>query len=222
MGKKKLLTKQQVLDAINRWVTEHGSPPTIEELRRALKVGSARTVLRYLRWLEDEGDIERWPGARGLKPLKGPRSGVETREVPIVGVTAAGPLMTAEQNIQGWVCLPKDFTKPPSARFFMLRVRGDSMNRARVDGGFIDDGDLVLVKQRLLAQSGEIVVALVDGEATIKRFVRAPGYFILKPESSNPNHKPIIVDKDFSIQGVVLRVLKKGSEMFQTSEPASL
>jgi repressor LexA len=170
-------------------------------------------VLRYLRWLEDEGDIERWPGARGLKPLKSSKTGLQTREVPIVGVAPAGPLMTAEQNVQGWVCLPKDFTTPPSAKFFLLRVRGDSMNRARVEGGFIDDGDLVLVKQRAVAQPQEIVVAMVDGEATIKRLVRAPGYYILKPESTNPAHKPIIVEKDFSIQGIVIRVLKKGSEM---------
>ncbi len=63
MGRRKLLNKQQVLDAITRWIVTHGVAPTIEELRRALRLGSTRTVLRYLQWLEDEGEIERWPGA---------------------------------------------------------------------------------------------------------------------------------------------------------------
>jgi repressor LexA len=185
-------------------------PPTIEELRKALGVGSTRTVLRYLQWLEKEGDIERWSGARGIRPLRSDMSTASTRAVPVVGQAPAGPLMLAEENIEGWVQMPRKTTSP-SAQYFLLRVRGDSMNKARVAGEKIEDGDLVFVRQQPTAKDGEIVVALVDREASIKRFARGPGYFVLKPDSSNPKHRPIVLERDFRIQGTVVRVLKKAS-----------
>ena len=218
MARPKLVTKEQVIDALSRWFIRNSVPPTVEELRRLLGVGSTRTVLRYLHLLEKEGYIERWPGARGLRMRKGSAAGLETRLVPIVGEAPAGQLMPAEENILGQVQIPKDFLKPPSAKFFFLRVRGDSMNRAKIDGQTIDDGDLVLVRQQERADPGKIVVALVDGEATIKKLVKAPGYYVLKPESTNPKHRPIIVAQDFRIQGIVCRVFKKGGELLEGTE----
>lgn len=211
MAKRKLLTKDEVLQAINDWIVDHGFPPTVEELRKKLKVGSTRTVLRYLRWLENEGDIERWSGARGLKLRKTGNRGVKTRAVPLVGEAPAGQLMIAEENREGWVQLPQALVAPTSAQYFLLRVRGDSMNRAIVQGEYIEDGDLVVVRQQSTVRPGEIIVALVDGEATIKKLVVGPDYYILKPESKNKKHTPIIVTEDFQIQGVVTRVLKKGA-----------
>lgn len=212
MARPKGFTKDQVLDAINRHLLAHGVPPSVEELRRALKAGSVRTVLRYLAWLEEDGDIERWRGARGLRLRKRPGKGLSTRSVPIVGEAPAGPLMTAEENCEGSVRLPGSFLRPTGSRFFLLRVRGDSMNRAQVAGERIEDGDLVLVRQQPTAEPGAIVVAFIDGEATIKRLTRGSGYYLLKPESNNPDHEPILVDRDFRVQGVVSRVLKRGSE----------
>jgi SOS regulatory protein LexA len=171
--------------------------------------------LRYLDTLKEEGYIDRWSGARGLRLRKGPAPGLETRLVPIVGEAPAGQLMPAEENILGQVQVPKEFLKPPSAKFFFLRVRGDSMNRAKVEGQTIEDGDLVLVRQQERADPGKIVVALVDGEATIKRLVKGPGYYVLKPESSNPKHRPIIVAQDFRVQGIVSRVFKEGAELLR-------
>lgn len=213
MGRKPLLKRNQVLDAINGWLVRRGVPPTIEELRQALHVGSIRTVLRYLRMLEDEGEIRRWAGARGIQPLKASEAGQETIAVPVVGEAPAGPLMIAEQNIDSWVRLPRESIKPASAKYFLLRVRGDSMNKAAVAGAKIESGDLVLVRQQPTARPGDIVVALIDGEATIKRFGRGPGYFVLKPESSNSKHHPIVLHEEFSTQGVVVQVLKKGSTL---------
>jgi repressor LexA len=210
MTKKKLLSKEAVIEAINHWIVEHGLPPTIEELRAALKVGSKRTVLRYLTWLEEEGDIERWAGARGLKLLKNAGGGSETRPVPLVGEAPAGALMIAEENRQGFVQLPIEWLKPASGKHFLLRVNGDSMNQSRLHGEYVENGDLVVVEQRATAQPGEIIVALVDGEATIKRLVKGDGYWILKPESSK-SYSPIILTEDFQIQGVVIRVLKRGA-----------
>jgi len=214
MARPKILSKEQVVDALSRWFARNSMPPTIEELRRTLRVGSTRTVLRYLDVLEEEGYIERWPGARGFRMRKGSAAkGVQTRSVPIVGEAPAGQLMPAEENILGQVQIPKDFLKPQNANFFLLRVRGDSMNRAKVEGGTIEDRDLVLVRQQERADPGQVVVALVDGEATIKKLVKAPGYYVLQPESSNAKHRPIVVAQDFHIQGIVYRVFKKGGEL---------
>ena len=212
MGRKKLLTKEVVLRAINQWLIKTGAPPTIEELRNSLGVGSTRTVLRYLKCLEENGDIERWAGARGLRPLRTSNKGLETRAVPLVGVAPAGPFMLAEENLEGWVRLPKEFLRPPTVKFFLLHVRGDSMNRAKVNGILIEDGDLVLVRQQQSADPGAVVVAVVDGEATIKRLERGHGYYVLKPESTNPDHRPIIAIRNLTIAGIVSFVLKKGSE----------
>lgn len=214
MTKPKSLTKEEVLRAIQNWIVHHGLPPTVEELRRVLKVGSKRTVLRYLAWLEEEGDIQRWPGARGLKPLRALQERIETRMVPLVGEVPAGPLMLAEENREGWVQLPKDLLTPQSAEYFLLRVRGDSMNKALVHGANIEDGDLVAVRRQPTAAPGEIIVALVDGEATIKRLVKGPGYYMLKPESSK-TYTPIILTEEFQIQGIVTRVLKKGADLIR-------
>jgi len=214
MPKEKLLTRQQVLQAIQDWLVEHGVSPSIEELRDALGVGSNRTVLRYLSWLEEEGDIERWAGARGMRLRRSPGQGLQTRAIPLVGEAPAGPLMLAEENQEGSVRVPVSFASPATANFFFLRVRGDSMNLAQLEDNSIESGDLVLVRQQPTAEPGNIVVALVDGQATIKRLTRGPGYVVLKPESSNSKNQPILVDHDFRIQGVVTRVIKKGSEIF--------
>jgi len=160
--------------------------------------------------LEEEGDIERWTGARGLRPLRNDTSALQTRAVPVLGQAPAGPLMLAEQNVDSWVQMPKTIARAGS-EYFLLRVRGNSMNKAKVDGGKIEDGDLVLVRQQATADDGAIVVALIDGEAAIKRFARGSGYYVLKPDSTDAKHRPIVVDRDFRIQGTVVRVLKRGS-----------
>jgi SOS-response transcriptional repressor LexA len=92
------------------------------------------------------------------------------------------------------------------------------MNRATVDGQSIEDGDLVLVRQQERADPGRIVVALVDGEATIKKLVKAAGYYVLQPESTSPKNRPIIVAQDFRVQGIVCRVFKKGGELLHAAE----
>lgn len=196
-------------------------PPTIDELRQALGVGSTRTILRYLQALEAAGAIQRWEGARGIRLLRAPKQGVETVQVPLLGEAPAGPAMLAEQNLEGWLRVPTTMAKPGSARFFLLRVRGDSMNRAKLEGQKIEDGDLLLVRQQPTARTGEIVVALIDGEATIKRLAKGKGYYLLQPESGNSRHQPILVERDFLIQGVVCRVFKRGSEFLshQRDEP---
>ena len=90
-----------------------------------------------------------------------------------------------------------------------MRVRGDSMNLATIEGRSIENGDLVLVRQTPSAETGDIIVALIDGQATIKRLKRGPHYLVLRPDSSNAAHKPFVVDH-LDIQGVVIDVIKNG------------
>ncbi len=213
MGRKPLISREKLLAAIQRSIVDRGVPPSIDELRKALRVGSTRTVLRHLRALEGAGDIERWRGARGIRLRRAAHSGVDTRTIPLVGQAPAGPLMTAAENIEGYVRLPVAFLRPPAAQFFLLRVRGDSMNRAELEGERIETGDLVLVRRQSAGEPGQIVVALVDGEATIKELQHARGYWVLRPRSTNPAHEPIVVDTGLQLSGIVQRVLKGGAKL---------
>lgn len=121
--------------------------------------------------------------------------------------------MVAETNVEGYVRLPNELLKPSGSNYFLLRVKGNSMNLAEIKGERIEDGDLVLVRQQPTVSNGDVIVALIDGEATIKTFTKAPGYFVLKPCSSDPKHHPIVVHRQLASQGVVRRVLKRGGEL---------
>jgi len=211
MGRRPLLSDDRVLAAIQAWLAEHGQTPSIEQLRRVLKVGSTRTVFRYLQRLEDAGAVER-NNAGSLRLRKPVATSVRTRPVPLVGEVPAGPLMVAEENIEGWLRLPESLIGSGSDKTFLLRIRGRSMNRARVGRDLIENGDLVLVRQQATANHGDIVVALIDGEATVKKLVKHDGYWILQAQSTE-HYKPIVVERDFRVLGVVTKILKKGSEI---------
>lgn len=213
MGRPRTYHPEQVLLALERYAVQHGRAPTIEEFRKALGVGSTRTVLRYLQELEDGGFIRRAPGARGIQILRRPSGGTQTQPVPVLGRVTAGALDLAEQHYDGWLQLPVEDLKPKTAKFFLLRVHGQSMNKAKVGGERIEDGDLVLVRQQTAADPGAIVVAHVDGEATVKKLARLPDYWVLKPESFQSHYRPILVGPGFSIQGVVTKVIKQGAEI---------
>ena len=209
MAPSRKISRAAVLRALTQFQVERGHPPTIEELREVLDLGSTRTVLRYLQELEEDGAIERWSGARGIRLKRAPAATGATEQIPVLGIAPAGCLLDAEENLLGHVGL----TRPPheKRRLFLLRVRGDSMNQSTVNGRTIDDGDLVLVAQTSEARSGEIIVALIDGQATIKRLAIGPHYAVLKPESNNPKNTPIIVADALSVQGVVVDVIKEGA-----------
>jgi repressor LexA len=210
MAPNRKISRAAVLRALSQFQIERGHPPTIEELREVLDLGSTRTVLRYLQELEKGGEIERWSGARGIRLKRAPLTAGATEQVPVLGAAPAGALLDAEENLLGHVGL----ARPPQEkrRLFLLRVRGDSMNQATVNGRTIDDGDLVLVAQTNDARSGEVVVALIDGQATIKRLSLGPHYAVLKPESDNAKNTPIVVADALSVQGVVIDVIKEGAE----------
>ena len=215
MGRKPLFDQSQVLSVLHDWIVEHGAPPTIQELAKALKVKSTRTAVRYLRLLEEDGSLER-RGSRGVLLHRMPTHTEDTVSVPLVGTVAAGALTVADQNIEAWIRLPKTMAKPAGGKLFLLRVRGNSMNLATLGREHIENGDLVLVRQQATPEAGKVVVATVDGEATLKRYVQGPGYGILKPESTEKHHQQVVVRPGFKINGVVQAILKRGSELLRT------
>lgn len=219
MGRKPMFDRAHVLGVLHDWIVEHGAPPTIQQMATVLKVKSTRTVVRYMQLLEEDGSLER-RGARGVLLHRVPNQSEDTISVPLVGTVAAGALTVADQNIEAWIRIPKTLARPAGGKLFLLRVRGNSMNLAKMGKEHIENGDLVLVRQQATPEAGKVVVATVDGEATLKRYVQGPGYGILKPESTEKHHQQVVVRAGFKINGVVQAILKQGAELLRTEADA--
>lgn len=174
----------QALEFIARLVEERGYPPSVRELCEHMGISSTRGALRHLEALEKKGFISRGPGARSVRLEKGSR--YRRAYLPLLGEVPAGPLRYASEEIEEWVPVPADWGREQR---FILRVRGDSMV-----GDHIRDGDLVVIDPRLEGSDGEIVVALVGDEATVKRLHRKGRRAELR--SSNPAYPPIPLAED--------------------------
>ena len=204
--------QQRILDAIRAFTAERGYPPSVREIGERVGLSSSSTVQSHLKTLERRGLLKRDPTKpRALVP-SGPRDIVypernrgaggdngKVAHLPIVGKVAAGVPITAVENVEDTFALPSGFVRDPNA--FILKVSGDSM----VDAAILD-GDLVVVKPSPDAKNGEIVVAMLDGEATVKRFYREPSRIRLQPE--NRSMTPIYAD-DVTIVGRVEAVIRK-------------
>lgn len=128
---------------------------------------------------------------------------VQTVKVPLIGVVACGLPIVAEENLQGFFAISTNIARPPH-RYFILRAQGDSMSLKK-----IYDGDMLLIRQQDHAEKGDVVVALIDDEATVKEYQPCDDMIVLLPRSTNKKHSPIIVRKDFQIQGVFVTKLPK-------------
>ena len=193
--------QNKILDYI-RYVTRvRNYPPSVREIGEAVGLSSSSTVHNHLNQLERRGLIKRDPSkSRTVQLVKDAESDEQRRNaisVPIVGNVAAGAPILAEQNIEDHILLSPELAQDG---FFLLRVRGDSM----INAGILD-GDLVLVRPQHEAPVGSIVVALVDGDATVKRFERGNGHVRLVAE--NPAYEPIITT-NVSLVGVVRGVIR--------------
>lgn len=155
-----------------------------------LKRLAIRGLLRY-----EAGEISMSEEASAASP--------HTVDVPVVGSVACGLPSLAEQDPEGWVRVSTRMA-PAGHTFYLLRARGTSMNAARIP---INPGELVLVRQQAHANPNDLVVALIDNEATIKEFSRQGQHVVLRPRSTDPEHKPIVVTDDLVIQGVVVDVI---------------
>jgi repressor LexA len=198
---KGLTVKQQrVLDVIRIAMRNKGQPPTVREIGTEIGVQSSCTVQRHLDALERKGFIKRDRYKyRSIELADSPIPPfVRAVNVPILGQIAAGVPILAEENIEDSFPLPMDLVSDGD-NVFMLRVRGDSM----INAG-IHDGDLVAVRQQSVAHNGEIVAAMIEDEATVKRFYRDGRKVKLVAE--NPEYAPIVTDRCQILGKVILGI----------------
>ncbi|TDT61532.1 transcriptional repressor LexA [Fonticella tunisiensis] len=179
--------QQEILDFIKSEIFAKGYPPSVREICNAVGLKSTSTVHGHLERLEKKGLIRRDPTKpRAIELLDETLNQKEIINVPIVGRVAAGQPILAVENIEDRFPVPADFF-PMKNNMFMLEIKGESMI-----GCGILDGDYIIVEQQSTANNGDIVVALIDDSATVKRFYKENGYIRLQPE--NPDMEPIIVD----------------------------
>jgi repressor LexA len=194
--------QQRILDVIRSFTAEHKYPPSVREIGERVGLSSSSTVQSHLKTLERRGLLKRdptKPRALVASPEEGAPPYVDSVTLPILGRVAAGVPITAAENLEDHFILPAAWA--PRHGGFVLHVKGDSMINAA-----ILDGDLVVVEPRPTANNGEIVVAMIDGEATVKRFYREDGRIRLQPE--NDAMEPIYAE-DVTIVGRVEAVIRK-------------
>lgn len=184
------ITKKQteILEYIKSQILNKGYPPSVRDICTAVNLKSTSSVHAHLETLEKNGYIRRDPTKPRAIEIIDDNFNLTRREVvnvPLIGQVAAGQPLLAVENITGYFPIPGEFI--PKEEVFMLNVKGESM----VNAG-IYDGDQIIVKQQSTASNGEIVVALVDDSATVKRFYKENGHIRLQPE--NDFMEPIIVD----------------------------
>ena len=204
--------EKAILKFIERKIAEDGYPPSVREIGKAVGLSSTATVHGYLAKLREKGYIKKEDKkGRTLKLLKGgngeiinnaPKNFYQQKElidIPLVGKITAGMPILAVENVTDTFPIPIDFVG--NSECFMLTVRGESM----IEAGILD-GDYILVRRQSDALNGEIVVALIEDEATVKTFYKEKDYIRLQPENSSMD--PIIVP-DCSILGKVVGVFRK-------------
>ena len=194
--------QRRILEVIEEFRAERGYPPSVREIGERVGLSSSSTIHAHLKTLERRGLISRDPTKpRALRSEVGPRAPAlpDTVVMPVIGKVAAGVPITAQENVEGEFVLPASFSR--GSENFMLRVQGDSM----IDAAILD-GDLIVVRPQKTANNGEIVVAMLDGEATVKRFYREDGRIRLQPE--NTAMEPIY-SSDVTVVGRVEAVVRK-------------
>jgi repressor LexA len=197
------LTKRQkeIVNYLDQYIDEHGYAPTLEEIGAKFTLSSPATVHKHLTNLEGKGVIRRkWNHSRALEIVPQKKK-VAAVELPLLGVVAAGQPIEAIET-PGTIAVPDELVRRENS--YVLRVRGDSM----IDDGILD-GDFIVVEEREAPENGDTVVALVNGEATVKRFFREKnGKIRLQP--ANERLTPFIVkEKEFMSRGRVVAVLRK-------------
>ncbi len=199
-----ILTRRQkeIWDYLDDYIASHGYAPTLEEIGAHFELSSLATVHKHLTNLERKGLIARkWNLSRAIE-ITPPQKATKAIELPLLGRVAAGaPIEAIETNDA--LTIPEEFVRRPR-NAFALRVQGESMI-----GEGILDGDFIVVEKRPAADNGETVVAVVNGEATVKKLYRERGGKI-RLQPANPQMAPIFVkEKELEIRGVVVAVLRK-------------
>ncbi|HQU70873.1 MAG TPA: transcriptional repressor LexA [Calditrichia bacterium] len=194
--------QEEVLEFISRYLNDRGYPPTYQEIATELGIASKHGVVRHLEALIRKGFIEKTDtSARSIRILDHryqPESDVVS--LPLIGRVSAGYPIWAEQNAEEHIAVPRRLIRR-DGKYFTLRVRGDSMMNAG-----IMDGDLVIVMSTNVADAGQIVVAQIEDEVTVKRLISDKGQNYLKAE--NPAYPDIHPQSDWAIQGKVVGLIR--------------
>jgi repressor LexA len=198
-------TQKKVLNFLKNYLREKGYPPTLREIASHFGLKGPKGPQKTLTILERKGYIRKVPGgSRAIEILNFPTfHSNKIISIPIVGRVSAGEPILAIENIEGYINLDRSLVA--SEDIFLLRVHGDSMIESH-----IQDGDFALVKPQPSAENGEIVVALIDDEATIKKIFQKRDFIRLEP--ANPNMAPIVVkkgEKRVTIVGKVVGIFRK-------------
>lgn len=208
MAKGKISAKQQeILDFIKSEIINRGYPPAVRDICEAVHLKSTSSVHSHLETLEKNGYIRKDPTKPRAIEILDDEFNLSRKEmvnIPVVGTVAAGVPILATENIESYIPMPSEMLPNASNhKFFILNVKGDSM----INCGILN-GDQIIVEQQETAANGEIIVALVDDSATVKRFYREEDCIRLQPE--NDTMDPIIVpsDTDVSILGKVIGLMR--------------
>lgn len=193
--------QQEILEYIKETILKKGYPPSVREICEAVHLKSTSSVHSHLETLEENGYIRRDPTKPRTIEILDDNFNLTRREmvnIPVLGTVAAGQPILAQENIENYFPIPAELL--PNQKTFMLRVKGDSM----INAG-IFNGDQIIVAQQETADNGEIVVALLDDSATVKRFFKENGHFRLQPE--NDAMEPILTDS-VQILGKVIGLMR--------------
>jgi len=192
-----------VIREIRSALINFGKCPSLRELMVTLGYRSPRSVALLINKLISKGILRRNQlGALQLVMNIDSSDNVQTINVPLVGTVACGIPILVEENIESWFPISLKLAQPPN-KYFLVRAKGDSMNEKG-----IKDGAFVLVRKQETANTGDIIVALVDNEVTVKEYILSEDTVILRPRSNNKQHKPIVVTRDFQVQGVVVTTIQ--------------
>ena len=186
---------------IRNQIIHLGVMPSLREIGRQVGYASPRSVQLMLGRLERRGLLSRASGTWRLGTRASHVGGYQVVDVPLLGSIACGVPSLAQQEPEAIIPVSTKLARP-GGRYFLLRAQGTSMNRAG-----IQPGDLVLVRQQHTAEAGDKVVALINDDATIKRFHRDRDLVVLRPDSTDRSHQPIVATDDLAIQGVVVATL---------------
>lgn len=190
----------EIYEFMKHYVLDKGYPPSVREICEAVGLKSTSTVHGHLERLEKKGLIRRDPTKpRAIELIKDSVTKREIIDIPVIGKVTAGLPILAVENIEDTFSIPLNFVKSNN-ELFMLNISGESM----IEAGILD-GDLAIIEKVNIADNGEIVVALIDNEATLKRFFKEKDHIRLQPENSTM--KPIIV-KDCQIIGKLVGIYR--------------
>lgn len=204
MGNIALTEKEkEAVRSIRNYLMNNGRIPSVRELMNFMGYKYPRSISLLFEQLIKKGILKRKPDGKVqiINNYHKNEVNAQTIDIPLLGAIPCGSPNFAEENIEAIYPVSIKLAKPPH-KYFLLRAKGDSMNEKG-----INDGDLVLVKQQNTAKNGDSVVALIDDESTIKEFFKFNRVIMLKPKSTNRNHKPIILTSDFQIQGIVTAII---------------